>query len=529
MLGIGAAPAPGAVPAPPIWRAIRISELSERPGAPVHAGWRAAGQEGGDVLHLCAASSPIYELSGVTKNYHKGRSTVAALRGVDLVVEDGEWLAVQGPTGHGKSTLLQILGGLDRPISGSSTIPTPSPPTPVPSTSPAPAHRRAGTGPSRGTPALVPGRAGLPATGPRRSHDPWLSPAGKRCRRMVQGMLLWINGPFGGGKTHAAHEIQRPHPGSVVCDPEHLGIGLRRMMPRQLRGNFQDIPAWRQGTSQVLDAVLGRHDGDVIVPMTVIEPAYLQEIVGPLRANGHQVRHYSEAMLDQCLDRLSHDDFAEHIRTDELTIAQVADRIAASAGLTLTPDDNGFLRAYVRRTWVTIKHIRIVLTRFRSPAKQRLPDVPVPGIRQRGRGLSCRLVCELHDSFRKGLCGNEPQVGVVALAEEHPAVPGEDGVDRDVEHVDQVLLQQGLREKTMAPDEKVSPFLLLELGRFSGHVAPDNRRVVPACILQRGREDILEHGVEPDGPRVGPGWVDLRQDLVRAPAHQHRLARQQLA
>jgi putative ABC transport system ATP-binding protein len=60
----------------------------------------------------------MYKLSGVTKNYQKGRSIVAALRGVDLVVEDGEWLAVQGPTGHGKSTLLQILGGLDRPSSG---------------------------------------------------------------------------------------------------------------------------------------------------------------------------------------------------------------------------------------------------------------------------------------------------------------------------------------------------------------------------------------------------------------------------
>jgi putative ABC transport system ATP-binding protein len=60
----------------------------------------------------------MYKLSGVTKNYAKGRSTVAALRGVDLVVSDGEWLAVQGPTGHGKSTLLQILGGLDRPSSG---------------------------------------------------------------------------------------------------------------------------------------------------------------------------------------------------------------------------------------------------------------------------------------------------------------------------------------------------------------------------------------------------------------------------
>jgi len=60
----------------------------------------------------------MYKLSGVTKNYQKGRGTVAALRGVDLVIEDGEWLAIQGPTGQGKSTLLNILGGLDRPSAG---------------------------------------------------------------------------------------------------------------------------------------------------------------------------------------------------------------------------------------------------------------------------------------------------------------------------------------------------------------------------------------------------------------------------
>jgi putative ABC transport system ATP-binding protein len=60
----------------------------------------------------------MYKLTGVTRVYQKGRSTVHALQGVDLAVEDGEWLAIQGPTGHGKSTLLQILGGLDRPTSG---------------------------------------------------------------------------------------------------------------------------------------------------------------------------------------------------------------------------------------------------------------------------------------------------------------------------------------------------------------------------------------------------------------------------
>ena len=58
----------------------------------------------------------MYRLSGVTKEY--GHGSVVALRGVDLELGDGEWLAVRGPTGQGKSTLLQIMGGLDRPTRG---------------------------------------------------------------------------------------------------------------------------------------------------------------------------------------------------------------------------------------------------------------------------------------------------------------------------------------------------------------------------------------------------------------------------
>ena len=60
----------------------------------------------------------MYTLSGVTKDYRLRGTVVQALRGVDLVIEDGEWLAIQGPTGHGKTTLLQMLGGMDRPTSG---------------------------------------------------------------------------------------------------------------------------------------------------------------------------------------------------------------------------------------------------------------------------------------------------------------------------------------------------------------------------------------------------------------------------
>jgi putative ABC transport system ATP-binding protein len=60
----------------------------------------------------------VYRLTGVTKLYRKGRRTVPAVRDLDLTISDGEWLAVQGRTGHGKSTLLNLLGGLDQPTEG---------------------------------------------------------------------------------------------------------------------------------------------------------------------------------------------------------------------------------------------------------------------------------------------------------------------------------------------------------------------------------------------------------------------------
>ncbi|MFI5657215.1 ABC transporter ATP-binding protein [Streptomyces sp. NPDC051684] len=61
----------------------------------------------------------MYQLTGVTKRYRRGKDTVDALAGVDLVIGDGDRLVIQGPTGGGKSTLLQMLGGLDRPTAGS--------------------------------------------------------------------------------------------------------------------------------------------------------------------------------------------------------------------------------------------------------------------------------------------------------------------------------------------------------------------------------------------------------------------------
>ncbi|MCD0483537.1 AAA family ATPase [Streptacidiphilus sp. ASG 303] len=208
-------------------------------------------------------------------------------------------------------------------------------------------------------------------------------------------MLLWINGPFGGGKTQTAHEIQRRLPGSVICDPEHVGFGLHRMTPPSLRGDFQDLPAWRQGVYEVLDRALNGHDGVVVVPMTVVEPSYLDETAGRLRERGHDVRHFALladretvlrrlrerglghllrsaagkdaplrresfalSRLDLCLERLHGPEFAEHLATDHLTVPQVADRIAARCGLTLTANTDSALRGRLRRTWTSARHIR---------------------------------------------------------------------------------------------------------------------------------------------------------------------------
>jgi hypothetical protein len=207
-------------------------------------------------------------------------------------------------------------------------------------------------------------------------------------------MLVWINGPFGGGKTQTAYELHRRLPGSVVCDPEEAGFGLHRMLPPRLRGDFQDLAAWRQGVFEVLDLVLTRHSGVVLAPMTVVAPAYFAETVGRLREGGHDVRHFAlladrrtvlrrlrerrfvhvlaaaasrslrresfaEANLDRCLRALRGPGFAEHVWTDERTVPQVAEHIAAAAGLPLAPGSDPPWRGRVRRAWVGARHIRL--------------------------------------------------------------------------------------------------------------------------------------------------------------------------
>jgi len=75
-----------------------------------------------DPVQASTKAEPIIQVRGLTKIYHVGDVEVAALRGVDLDIARGEFVAIVGASGSGKSTLFHILGGLTPPTTGTVVI-----------------------------------------------------------------------------------------------------------------------------------------------------------------------------------------------------------------------------------------------------------------------------------------------------------------------------------------------------------------------------------------------------------------------
>lgn len=64
----------------------------------------------------------LVELRGVSKSFSKGEETIRPLDNIDLDIEEGEFISLMGPSGTGKSTLLNLVSGIDRPDSGTITV-----------------------------------------------------------------------------------------------------------------------------------------------------------------------------------------------------------------------------------------------------------------------------------------------------------------------------------------------------------------------------------------------------------------------
>ena len=75
-------------------------------------------KSGSSLSGSVSAGNTVIDIEKVTKVYQTGDVTVHALRGVDLKIDRGEFVAVMGASGSGKSTLMNVIGCLDRPSGG---------------------------------------------------------------------------------------------------------------------------------------------------------------------------------------------------------------------------------------------------------------------------------------------------------------------------------------------------------------------------------------------------------------------------
>ncbi|OMI29051.1 tunicamycin resistance protein [Bacillus haynesii] len=196
-------------------------------------------------------------------------------------------------------------------------------------------------------------------------------------------MIIWINGAFGSGKTQTAFELHRRLKKSYVYDPEKMGFAMRSMVPAEIaEDDFQHYALWREFNYSMLSCLSDTYSGILIVPMTIVNPGYFEEMIGRLRQDDRTVYHFTlmaskdilhkrlrsraegknswaAKQIDRCIEGLSDKTFEEHINTDHMSIQNVAETIAAKAGLTIDPDTRGSIKRFTDRLLVKLNHIRL--------------------------------------------------------------------------------------------------------------------------------------------------------------------------
>lgn len=195
-------------------------------------------------------------------------------------------------------------------------------------------------------------------------------------------MLIWLNGAFGAGKTSVAFEMRSLHPDAIVFDPEELGFALRRGQTPSPTSNFQDDPLWRELVLVSLERLLARETSPIIAPMTLVNALYFEEIIGELRARGHEVHHFTlqasretvlkrlrqrgdfgetfaHRNLERCLIALEQPMFGEQVPTDGVSIEDLARDLLHRVGLPITEPRESSLERTLRRWRVWWRHVRL--------------------------------------------------------------------------------------------------------------------------------------------------------------------------
>lgn len=104
-------------------------------------------------------------------------------------------------------------------------------------------------------------------------------------------MIVWINGPFGAGKTTLAERLRDRRPGSLIFDPEEIGFVVKATVPTPASGDYQDLPVWRGLTIAAIREIRRHYPQDIFVPMTLVQPEYLDEILDGVMRVDDQFLH----------------------------------------------------------------------------------------------------------------------------------------------------------------------------------------------------------------------------------------------
>lgn len=162
-------------------------------------------------------------------------------------------------------------------------------------------------------------------------------------------MIIWLNGPFGVGKTTLANRLHQEIPDSILYDPENLGDFFQENLPKAVcPEDFQDYPIWRQTTVQIIRDLATKTGKVIIVPMTVFKKEYYQEIIEQGLREDMYVQHYilvaeKETILerldkrtqednnwalkhlDNCLQAFEDQIPGQKMDTDSLTVDEIAE------------------------------------------------------------------------------------------------------------------------------------------------------------------------------------------------------------